>query len=210
MSKLITFEQALREKIIRDGELINPNQLFTNIKENVVLIPEETGMEKDQVFKREVLKWFFSTDESGRPAIFGSATENMLSLSGKVGYENSIDIQNRICSHLYSSIDLRFECRSITAVDIDKLNKRSKPYELLIKNNNRSWVATKYAYPCNDVKAYGVRYLDYDTAYYCELFNVNGSSYCKSYGISPVLNIQQDKILVDIEGQDECGAWIIY
>ena len=208
--KTVEFYEAVRKGIIQEGDFIRPEELFQKEKTKILLGQEQTGWSEEQVFKREKLRWFFARDPEGNFTLFGSTTNNVLTLFGKTGYENGIEVQNTIINALYSNESIGVKSRAMTKEDTIMLRKK-KSIKRILKYNvafrRVAWLGSSFiASDGNRVKS-GINYISHNGVNYCHLFRSNGHMSGGYFGLRPVLHILERQILVDADSMKREGCW---
>ena len=209
MAEFISLEKALRIKLIRKGDLINPSGCFGNKINEIILGRHRTGLNYDQFFKREEnLIWTYDLDLNGKPTLFSSQTEFDLILQGKAGCENVENLLNTMSS-VYSSHEVGLNARALTKEDAEFFVCNKIALERFIKPNNKTvWLASSYVDPSSKHQDFGV-YIMFDSGIgRYNLFYPYGYGsrvgYAACFAIS-LLN--PEKLLVDIESMTRYGVW---
>ena len=214
--KTMEFYEAVRKGIIKTGDYVDAEELFFKEKPEITISGNLTGCGRNQTFKRERLEWIFSKDEKGNLKLFGSTTEDRLTLYGKAGYENGVKVQNTILKKLYSNNNIDIEASATTKEDYEFLFKhqaiRDKHRLKLVHCwNAATWLGsslivenarqTGYTHYC----IYCV--LSDSAIQISSLFNSNYQEGTKCLGLRPVLLIPEYQILVDVDSKKKEGCW---
>ena len=202
MKEFITFEEAIRKNVIKEGDKVNPHKLYSENKE-VTLLPEETGWEKSQIFNREEdLFFFYAENRDGIPTLWGDVTKTRLSLYGEIGALRGVQAINK-CAVPYSNLRMDMVARAVDENDLDIV------FSLKHSNNSAWGLGSSFGDNPDDV-CFGVRlvYCSRVGNYY--LFYSDGYAYDGSFGVRPAVSIYlPSKILVDIEESKKQETWIL-
>ena len=210
MKKTMEFYEAVRKEIIKKGDFINPEKIFQNEQIEITVGSELTGVNKRQIFKREKLNWIFSTDEEERFALFGNSTKTKLTLYGKIGAENGLEVFEKI-SKLYSNPYIGMEARNATEDDICILKDGCITQEVLEKLFSKAgWIGTSFSHvdPDCDCCYSGILMVHHSNMISVEfLYFSDERKFKGSFGICPVILIPQSKVLVDLKSMKKHGEW---
>lgn len=206
MSKFITFEEAVRKKIIKEGDLVDPKEIFSREIKEIILTSKETGWKDEQTISFEDLSWFYADDSKGIPTLWGSTTSEKIYLQGAIGYLNGVTAINKICWALYSNMSLGVVARSATEDDIVYLRKKDNTKSKIIINNGPAWLGNSCVRVCDKNDGYfGIRYIVGNEINYSPLFNVKKEYYSNKNCMPAISLYPLSKILVDIEQKGD--AW---
>lgn len=201
MERYITFDEAVRQEVIKDGDPINLQELFSKENKTVSLSPHHTGYKVEQHFSRENgLEWFYFKDKDGFSNIYGNPTENGLILSGQIGYNNAIYNIKCICS-LFANKKIGMNSRSIMEKDINLLYHKTN----IIQNSFLGNLAYKNT---SDVAFYGIRIADQYGVKSHYLYSSDDYSDYIIYPIRPVISfVNPSKIILDTQSKKTSGKW---
>lgn len=206
MAKLISFEEAIRTGLIKEGDMVNLIACLQHDNREVLLEADETGWDEDQVFEREDnLKWCFTLDFEGNPILLGHTTEFNLALQGEVAYKSVKNgLLNEIAS-VYSNEEIGIYARSINIIDADFLENNENI--CFWKNITDSWINTSYSRVSVQYFQSGIKVLKYFEVRDCDLYDMYGKSYYGVNGITPIILLKDSKILLQIDLMERDGEW---
>lgn len=168
---------------------------YYNLKENkesILSSKEENGYE-DQYFRKEDIKWVvLDIKENGDILLISEKpTEQELWLKGKEGYNNGINIMNRLCQGI-TGIE---NARNITEEDIIQSEywKDDKKKELIFGTGLYYWVASRYAGADSSGAYFGLRRADSYVGSH-DLFFSNSGSYYNYYRLRPVVYLKSNEL----------------
>ncbi len=120
MANIMKFYDAFEKGIIKDGDCINPIQCFPSCYNPITIDAKETGIDTNQTFIREDLKWFCTKDKNRHENIniFSVTTMSCLYLRGLNGAQNGLSIIQTILDRIYSNQTINFKARAINRQDI--------------------------------------------------------------------------------------------
>lgn len=210
--KTMGFYKAVRKRIIKKGDFVNPEELFLH-EPKVTIEPQQSGCNEEQTFKREKLIWFFANDAKGNFSLFGSTTKAELKLYGKTGYDNGVIIQNTIIKSLYNNDIISLNSRAWTKEDVLELRKnvdvkRVLTYSAFFKK--AGWLGSSFMCENYSCMRFGINYVSRKGVNYCHLFRSNEHLSCGRYGLRPVLLIPDSKVIVDLDSMKENGSWKLF
>ena len=166
---------------------------FDSNEKTIVSKKEENGYE-DQYFYTEEIKWkvLYRDEEAGEMLLISEKPiEQKITLQGQTGYENGIELLDRLCRDIAG----RKETRSLTKEDIEKSryweDKSGTKAKLIFgeDNNFYNWLATQSEGYWGDGKNFRLFLVSGDTvnAYY--LYDSNNDTNSISYAVRPVIEV---------------------
>lgn len=168
---------------------------YYNLKENkksILSSKEENGYE-DQYFRKEDIKWVaLDIKENGDILLISEKpTEQELWLKGKEGYNNGINIMNRLCQEI-TEIE---NARNITEEDIIQSEywKDDKKKELIFGTGLYYWVASRYADADSSYAYFGLRYASTNMSGRY-MFYSDGNPYYYNYRLRPVVYLKSNEL----------------
>ena len=182
--------------------IIIPNPM----NRKVIVKPSKSGYDKKQVFTNGIfpnkidanLLGFSRTDDGKiHPAyLLVDTTKEPLYLGEKRGYDNGIDIMDKICENLISQEGI-LECRSIMESDLKffKYEDEKLDYWLATKNETRN-IIYNYFY---------MKAIQEGMIISCYLFNSYELSGIRCYPIRPVVIL--DTVVTGID-EDSIDYWV--
>jgi len=172
MSTVITFREACNKGIIKEGDWINPNSIFSNSPKEVNFGPKKTGFKHGQKFSRKNIKWFYAKDCNGIDALWGSPTNTKLTLNGMIGSCNGVSILNKVSNVLYSDMNRGIIGRAVTEKDI--LFFKENPNIKLDLGDDTFWLASSHVYTFEGTLYMGLKSISSDEISYTALYSPNG------------------------------------
>ena len=82
--------------------------------------------------------------------------------------------------------------------------ENQKAYDVLLKDRNNFWLASRFRRLYSSDCSFGVRYASSSSVNSCNLYDSDGGTYNPSFGVVPVVSLKSN---IQINGKDESGAW---
>ena len=182
-------------KDLKIGDYYNLEQI-----ENKILIKESENGYEDQYFHKEDIRFkILDIKENGDILLISEKpTEQKITLKGKVGYKNGIEILDKLAREI-TGIE---NARSINFEDIlDSKYWEDEEKKKLIwgeDNDFYYWLAPECVHASNYHAYWGLRDVDSGDVYDDDLYYSYGGEYSGDYGVRPVVclksKIQEKKV----------------
>lgn len=212
MNNMTTFDEAIRLGIIKEGDLINPYELYSKTTDQVCFRKKYTGTHIVKVFSREDnMKCFYGKDFKGIPTLWFDTTKESLILSGKNGFLRGIECINKICN-LFSNIEVGMIARSITTQDMDYLSVTPETKQRLREFGGCFWLGNSYV---SNKKSKHITFGIMNAACvhyaHCELYCTDGTEFLNQCGVRAAVSMYMpETIWVDLCSKDKDGAWRLF
>jgi len=191
--KRITLMEAVRENILKVGDEVKFNGSLLPQYPVAAVEIEESGHDEKQYIFRENNKFYFvgKKEDKSLRFIATRSTDSKIILHGKTGFENGLNIMNRICSNFYSNKSL-----GIFSTPLDKdefteyfLGEYEQNFMGKLTSRGEAFLATPYISKekqkdSNPTVSYGFK------CFFGNVQLVNGTSeYLKKLGIVPTISM---------------------
>lgn len=174
-------------KDLKIGDYYNLEQI-----ENKILIKESENVYVDQYFHKEDIRFkILDIKENGDILLISDKpTEQKINLKGKAGYENGIEILDKLAREI-TGIE---NARSIKFEDIinSKYWENEEKKKLIWGEDTDFyyWLASDCANANYYDAFWGLRYVDYGDVSSCDLYYSGGGGYNGSLGVRPVVSLK--------------------
>lgn len=184
-------------KDLKIGDYYNLEQI-----ENEILIKEIENGYEDQYFHKEGIRFkVLDIKEDGDILLISEKpTEQKITLKGKAGYKNGIEILDKLAREI-TGIE---NARSINFEDI--LNSKyweNKEKKKLIWGEDNDfcyWLASECVYACGSSAVWGLRGVSGTNVYDYYLFRSYGNVISRGYGVRPVVFLKSKTQEEKVEG----------
>lgn len=172
---------------------------YYDLKENnkdlvLTIEKDKSGHDGNQKFYKEEVKWIVLDIREGKIILVADKPlKQQLTLKGEIGFKNSIELLDEICRKVTGEENVR----SINEEDLIKSewwkDKKKENIILAKTKDDYYWLASRSSsVGSTSYESWGLRYVGYGyvTDYY--LFYSNGSTDNYSFGVRPIIEIEQD------------------
>lgn len=196
---MIVEREISRDNVKRTVIIPNP------MNRKVIVKPNESGYDKKQIFtngifpnKIEAKFLGFSRTDDGKihPAYLLGVTSDVLWLGAKRGYDNGIDIMDKICETFMGQKGV-LKSRSIRESDLNFFRYECEKLEY--------WLATRCQDPSVIYTYYYLKTIQFGKANRCYLYNSYESSSIRCYPIRPVVIL--DTVVTGVR-EDSVDCWV--
>lgn len=184
------------------------------LKENkkTILSKEEENGYKDQYFEEEDIDWVVLdiNNNTGKVILISAKpTKQKITFKGMVGYENCIQVLDKLCKYISGNDN----ARSLREEDLKEIKywESEEKQNLIFGDENNEfdqWLATQYQSFYKRRSYLGIRLASpsgYNVGNVCLVGSSGGlgnSTYSTTYGVRPIICISKDK-LIGKEEKDE-------